>query len=86
MHVRDLIETGGGGPSKRLFTQVLERGIGWSEVRVGALGDLVLGVVTALARYRSKVCGSERAGGETADAVDRIMVPPTRSGPARPGP
>ncbi|MEU3399733.1 hypothetical protein [Streptomyces filamentosus] len=86
MHVRDLIETGGAGPSKRLFTQVLEHGIEWNEVRVGALGDLALGTVTALARCRSKVCGSERAGGEAADAVDRIMVPPTRSGPARPGP
>ncbi|MFF8413221.1 TetR/AcrR family transcriptional regulator [Streptomyces omiyaensis] len=79
---RALIETGVVGPSKRLFGQVLERGIRRGEVRAAALDDLVLDVIPALMMYRSKVCGSEWADDEIADIIDRIMVPLVRSGPA----
>ncbi|MDX2292285.1 MULTISPECIES: TetR/AcrR family transcriptional regulator [Streptomyces] len=79
---RILIETGVVGPSKRLFAQVLERGVARGEVRPGALDDLVLDVIPALMMYRSKVCGSEWTDAEMADVIDRIMVPLVRSTPA----
>ncbi|MER7533755.1 TetR/AcrR family transcriptional regulator [Streptomyces sp. NPDC097704] len=74
-----LIETGVTQPSKRLFRDVLRRGISRGEVRNDAIDDLVLDVIPAMMMYRSKVCGSEWPDSEIADLVDRIMVPLVRA-------
>ncbi|MFE6224699.1 TetR/AcrR family transcriptional regulator [Streptomyces sp. NPDC057854] len=79
---RGLIQTKVVEPSKRLFSDVLERGITRGEVRPDAVDDLVLDVIPALMMYRAKVCGSEWDDAELAAVVDRIMVPLVRSAPA----
>ncbi len=71
----ELIAKGIVEPSKRLFRDVIQRGIARGEVRPDALDDLVLDVIPAMMMYRSKVCGSEWADDEVADVIDRVMVP-----------
>ncbi|MFE0703679.1 TetR/AcrR family transcriptional regulator [Streptomyces sp. NPDC058872] len=70
-----LITTGIVEPFKRLFRDVIRRGIARGEVRSDALDDLVLDVIPAMMMYRSKVCGSEWVDDEIADVIDRVMVP-----------
>lgn len=75
-----LIVTGVIEPSRRLFREVVQRGIRRGDVRPDATGELLFDVVPALMMYRSKMCASEWTDSEIAAMIDQIMVPLLRPG------
>lgn len=53
----------------------MHRGIKRGDVRPDATGPLLVQVIPALLRYRTKVCGSEWPDAEIAEMIDGVMVP-----------
>lgn len=62
-------------PVIRMLREVIERGIGRGEARVGAANDCVFDVLPAMMMYRSKMCGSELADIDLEEMIDQLMVP-----------
>ncbi|MDX3851982.1 TetR/AcrR family transcriptional regulator [Streptomyces sp. AK02-01A] len=71
----ELILSGVIEPSRRLFGEVVSRGISRGDVRPDATGELLFDVIPALMMYRSKVCASEWSDEEITEVIDQVMVP-----------
>ncbi|MFI6249566.1 TetR/AcrR family transcriptional regulator [Streptomyces sp. NPDC051016] len=63
------------GPTTRLMSQVVMRGIERGDVRADAANGYVLDAVPAMMMYRSKISASEWSDGDIAEMVDQLMLP-----------
>ncbi|MFD7029951.1 TetR/AcrR family transcriptional regulator [Streptomyces sp. NPDC059917] len=71
----ELIRTGLTEPSRRLFEDLVQRGIARGDVRSDATGEFVADVIPAIMMYRSKVCGSEWGDQDIREMIDQVLVP-----------
>ncbi|MEU3187506.1 TetR/AcrR family transcriptional regulator [Streptomyces sp. NPDC006923] len=71
----ELILSGVIEPSRRLFGEVVSRGVRRGDVRPDATGELLFDVIPALMMYRSKVCASDWSDDEIAMVIDQVVVP-----------
>ena len=67
-------------PTLTMLREVIELGVERGEVRPDAVNGYAFDVIPAMMMYRSKMCGSEWADADLEEVIDRLMVPPLRSG------
>ena len=63
------------GPTTRLMSQVVTRGIERGDVRADAANGYVLDAIPAMMMYRSKISASEWSDGDIEEMVDQLMLP-----------
>jgi AcrR family transcriptional regulator len=68
-------------PGRRIFVEILRRGIERGEVRPGADVELLSDVGPAMMMFRAKTCGGEIPPGHSARVVDEVLLPMLRPNP-----